>query len=152
MYVYSRREKRKREEKKDISLCLIAVNKRRVIYRPSEFLVGHRIYFKLVRFTHLLFVLSREDKREQSPDGLDKRKNVKKLDGLRQSCHRQWHSRGGFFPWKDDDWYLAKVAKRMVDGPLTCLWRTDNFYRDISTMFVTLYSNESFHPKILLMQ
>lgn len=67
MYVYSRREKRKREEKKDISSCLIAVNKRRVIYRPSEFLVGHRIYFKLVRFTHLLFVLSREDKRGTTP-------------------------------------------------------------------------------------
>lgn len=84
--LFAQREKEKRE-KRDISSCLIVVNKRRVIYRPSEFLADIA-YFKPVRFTHLLFVLSREDKRN-NPDGLDKRKNLEKLDGLRQSCHRQ---------------------------------------------------------------
>lgn len=80
----------------------------------SEFLADIA-YFKLMRFTHLLFVLSREDKRN-NPDGLDKRKNVEKLDGLRQSCHRQWHSRGGFFRERTIDTW-----RKWLNG-----WRMEN--------------------------
>lgn len=137
--LFAQREKEKRE-KKDISSCLIVVNKRRVIYRPSEFLADIA-YFKPVRFTHLLFVLSREDKRN-NPDGLDKRKNLEKLDGLRQSCHRQWHSRGGLFPWKDD-WYLAKVAKRMVNGPLTA-GDVRTIFTEISRQCLLFYIRTNF--------
>lgn len=137
--LFAQREKEKRE-KKDISSCLIVVNKRRVIYRPSEFLADIA-YFKPVRFTHLLFVLFREDKRN-NPDGLDKRKNLEKLDGLRQSCHRQWHSRGGLFPWKDD-WYLAKVAKRMVNGPLTA-GDVRTIFTEISRQCLLFYIRTNF--------
>lgn len=137
--LFAQREKEKRE-KRDISSCLIVVNKRRVIYRPSEFLADIA-YFKPVRFTHLLFVLFREDKRN-NPDGLDKRKNLEKLDGLRQSCHRQWHSRGGLFPWKDD-WYLAKVAKRMVNGPLTA-GDARTIFTEISRQCLLFYIRTNF--------
>lgn len=114
---------------------------------PSEFLADIA-YFKLVRFTHLLFVLSREDKRN-NPDGLDKRKNVEKLDGLRQSCHRQWHSRGGFFHERTIDIWRKWLNGWWMDFSLSVAYG-DNFYGDISTIFVILYPNEFFHQTSLI--
>lgn len=114
---------------------------------PSEFLADIA-YFKLVRFTHLLFVLSREDKRN-NPDGLDKRKNVEKLDGLRQSCHRQWHSRGGFFHERTIDIWRKWLNGWWMDFSLSVAYG-DNFYGDISTIFVILYPNKFFHQTSLI--
>lgn len=109
MYIYSRRDKREREKKKDISSCLIVVNKRRVIY--LNFLRTSHIS----NWCDLHTFYSSYPARTSGTTRMGW-KNVEKLDGLRQSCHRQWHSRGGFFRERTIDTW-----RKWLNG-----WRMEN--------------------------